>query len=296
MNILVTGGHGLIGTNLVSKLKEMNHNVITVDLNHNADYVLDISSDDLLQIEDPIDIIYHLAAQPYGRGSEIDPQLDLNYNIRGTLQICYLAAHKQVKHIVYTSTMAVYGNNDNAIESDLLDPLSNYAVSKLSGEYYIKKFAQQHNFSYSILRLWNTYGPGQDLSNEYKGVVSAFANQVIKGNMINVTGSLDRYRDIIYVDDVVNALLLMLTNNNSDTFNVSTGIKTTIRELIYSLIQANDKTIEEYQINDIGSHPGDQFGCIGNSDKLKKIGWFPKTSLQTGIRKFLNYIKEQSEK
>ena len=60
MNILVTGAHGLIGTNLVSKLKEMNHNVITVDLNHNADYVLDISSDDLLQIEDPIDIIYHL--------------------------------------------------------------------------------------------------------------------------------------------------------------------------------------------------------------------------------------------
>ena len=187
-------------------------------------------------------------------------------------------------------------NNDNAIESDLLDPLSNYAVSKLSGEYYIKKFAQQHNFSYSILRLWNTYGPGQDLSNEYKGVVSAFANQVIKGNMINVTGSLDRYRDIIYVDDVVDALLLMLTNNNSDIFNVSTGIKTTIRELIYSLIQANDKSIEEYQINDIGSHPGDQFGCIGNSDKLKKIGWFPKTSLQTGIRKFLNYIKEQNEK
>ena len=293
MNILVTGGHGLIGINLVSKLKKMNHNVITVDLNPAADYVLDISSDDLLQINESIDMIYHLAAQPYGRGSEENPILDLHYNIKGTLQICYLAAHKHVKHVVYTSTMAVYGNNDNATESDPLAPLSNYAVSKLSGEYYIKKFAQQHDFSYSILRLWNTYVPGQDLSNEYKGIVSAFANQVIKSNTINVTGSIDRYRDIIYVDDVVDALILMLTNNNSDTFNVSTGIKTTIEELIYSLIQANNKSVNDYQINDIGGHPGDQFGCIGNSDKLKKLGWFPKTSLNDGIRKFLNYIKQK---
>ena len=291
MNILVTGAYGLIGSNLVTKLKQLNHNVITVDLNLNADYVLDISSDDLLQINESIDIIYHLAAQPYGRGSEIDPYMDLDYNIKGTLRICYLAAQKQIKHFIYTSTMAVYGNNDNAIESDPLDPLSNYAVSKLSAEYYVKKFAQQYGFSYSILRLWNTYGPGQDLSNEYKGVVSAFANQIIKGNIINVTGSLDRYRDIIYVDDVVDALISMLLNDTSDTFNVSTGIKTTIKELIYSLIRANNKSIEEYQINDIGSHPGDQFGCIGNSNKLKKMGWIPKTSLDDGMRKFINYIK-----
>lgn len=296
MNILVTGANGLVGTNLVSKLKEMNHNVITVDLNLKADYVLDISSDDLLQIEEPIDIIYHLAAQPYGRGSEIDPLLDLEYNIKGTLRICYLAEYKQVKHVVYTSTMAVYGNNDNANELSELNPLSNYASSKLSAEYYIKKFSQQCGFNYSILRLWNTYGPGQDLTNEYKGVVSAFANQIIKNNIVNVTGSLQRYRDIIYVDDVIDALILMLTIEYSDTFNVSTGVKTTIEELIHSLIRANNKSIEEYQIIDIGGHPGDQFGCIGNSDKLKKLGWFPKTNLDTGIRKFLNYVKEYYEK
>ena len=296
MNILVTGGSGLIGTNLVRKLKYLNHNVITVDLNPLADYVLDISTDDLLQISEPIDVIYHLAAQPYGRGSEIDPLMDLNYNVRGTLCICYFAAHKKVKHIIYTSTMAVYGNNDNATELDTLNPLSNYAVSKLSAEYYVKKFAKQYRFSYSILRLWNTYGPGQDLSNEYKGVVSAFANQIIKSNTINVTGSLDRYRDIIYVDDVVDALILMLTHNNSDIFNVATGIKTTIKELIHSLIAAAGKSIEDYNIIDIGGHDGDQFGCIGNSDKLKKLGWSPKTNLDIGIYKFLTYIKEQYEK
>lgn len=291
MNILVTGGAGFIGSNLVAKLKELNHNVITVDLNDCADYVLDISTDDLMQIKEPIDIIYHLAAQPYGRGSEENPLMDLQYNINGTMQICYFAKQKHIKRIVYTSTMAVYGNNDNAQETDRLNPLSNYAVSKLSAEYYIKKFAQQCGFDYSILRLWNTYGPGQDLSNEYKGVVSAFANQVIKGNTINVTGSIDRYRDIIYVDDVVDALILMLTFEYSDTFNVSTGIKTTIKELIHSLIQANNKSIEEYQINDIGGHLGDQFGCIGNNEKLKKLGWQPNTMLHEGICKFLTYIK-----
>jgi UDP-glucose 4-epimerase len=296
MNILVTGGCGLIGSNLVTALKKLDHNVITVDINESADYVLDISMDDLLQIEEPIDVIYHLAAQPYGRGSEIDPSMDLEFNIRGTMRICYLAEYKQVKHIVYTSTMAVYGNNDNASEIDKLDPLSNYAVSKLSAEYYLKKFAQQYNFTYSILRLWNTYGPGQDLSNEYKGVVSAFANQVINSNTINVTGSLDRYRDIIYVDDVVNALLLMLSVNYSDTFNVSTGIKTTIKELIHALIKANGNELIDYDIVDIGGHPGDQFGCIGNSDKLKNLGWNPETTLEIGINKFLTYIKEQNAK
>ena len=88
----------------------------------------------------------------------------------------------------------------------------------------------------------------------------------------------------------------MLSSKKSDTFNVSTGIKTTIEELIYALIRANNKSIEDYQINDIGGHLGDQFGCIGNSDKLKQKGWFPKTNLDIGIRKFLTYIKEYYEK
>lgn len=293
MNILVTGGCGLIGSNLVSKLRSLGHNVITVDLKENADYILDISTEDLLRIKDDIDIIFHLAAQPYGRGSEINPVQDLDYNIKGTMNVCYLAKQKRVSKLIYTSTMAVYGNNKFASESSDLNPLSNYAVSKLAAEYYIKKFSNEAEFNYTIYRLWNTYGPGQDLSNQYKGIVNAFATQILKSKDIEVTGSLDRFRDIIYVDDVVDALIRSMEFTESDIYNVSTGTGITIRELINSIIIASDADPNEFTIRDIGGHAGDQHGCIGNNYKLKThCGWIPKTSLQEGLIKFIKYIKE----
>jgi UDP-glucose 4-epimerase len=291
MNVLVTGGLGLIGSNLVKKLKSENHNVITLDLKPEADYVLDISKDDLSQIKEDIDIIYHLAAQPFGRGSEEDPFKDLDFNTKGTLNVCYLAKSKNVSQVIYTSTMAVYGDNEYAWEDSDLDPLSNYAVSKLYGEFCIKKFAKDVGFKYTIFRVWNTYGPGQDISNPFKGVVSAFATQAVKGNKINVTGSLNRFRDIIYVDDVVNALKMSLTFENSNTFNLSTGVKTTIKELIDTIIKVLGKNKEDFIIENVGGHLGDQQGCVGNNKKLIKKGWEIKYDLETGINKFIEYIK-----
>ena len=294
MNILVTGGCGLIGSNLVPVLRKTGHKVIVVDLKEPADYVLDISKDSLDIIAEDIDVIYHLAAQPFGKGSEIDPFLDLDYNIKGTLNVCYLAKQKKVNRIIYTSTMAVYGNNDFASEDSPLSPLSNYAVSKLCGEFYIKKFANEVGFSYIILRLWNTYGPGQDITNEYKGVVSAFANQVLRSNHIKVTGSLDRYRDIVYVVDAVKALTLSIDFVVSDIYNVSTGKKTTIRELIETIIKADGKQAQDFIVEDVGGHAGDQHGCVGDNTKLVSRGWEPTVHLVEGITNFLTYIKNQS--
>jgi UDP-glucose 4-epimerase len=293
MNILVTGGLGFIGYNLVKKLKLKNHNVITLDLKPGADYVLDISKDDLSQIKEDIDIIYHLAAQPFGRGSEEDPFKDLDFNTKGTLNVCYLAKLKNVSQIIYTSTTAVYGNNEYASENSDLDPLSNYAVSKLYGEFCIKKFAKDVGFKYTIFRVWNTYGPGQDISNPFKGVVSAFCTQAIKGNKINVTGSLDRFRDVIYVDDVVSALELSLNFKNNDTFNLSTGIKITIKELINTIIKVLNKNEEDFIVENTGEHLGDQQGCVGNNKKLIEKGWKIKYNLETGLSKFIEYITQK---
>lgn len=292
MNILVTGGLGFIGSNLVSILKILGYNVITLDLKDGADYQLDISKDDLTQIKENIDVIYHLAAQPFGKGSELDPILDVDYNVKGTLNICYLAKYKNIKHLIYTSTMAVYGDNEFASENDILDPLSNYAVSKLSGEFYVKKFSKETNFKYTILRLWNTYGPGQDISNEYKGIVSAFTTQILKGNYIKVTGSLDRFRDIIYIEDVIKALIHSLSLIYSDTYNVSTGKKTTIKELIENIILVCNKNINDFTIDNIGGHSGDQQGCVGNNIKLVNTGWQPEIKLEQGLKQFINYINK----
>jgi len=294
MNILVTGSSGFIGQNLVKKLLTLNHNVITIDLKGKIDntkhYQIDITDlDKLNSITDDIDIIYHLAAQSYGKGSIIDPNKDLNWNIQGTLNICRFAENKSVKKIIYSSSMAVYGNHEISYESDYPEPLSNYGVSKLAGEFYIKKL----NIPYTIYRLYNTYGPGQDLSNESKGVVSAFVTQVINGNNpIEVTGSLDRFRDIIFIDDVISALIIGLTTDtDNQIFNVSTNQKTSIKQLIDIIIEISNKT--NINIINIGNLEGDQHGNTGDNTKLKNLGWSPITSLNEGIRKFYNYCLDK---
>jgi UDP-glucose 4-epimerase len=298
MTILVTGGAGFIGRHLVERLLMENHKVIVADFpeKHFKDvtyYGLDLSKEDWSQISEEIDIIYHLAAQPYGRGSEELPFQDLSYNTEAFLKMCYFAKAKKVKKVIYTSTMAVYGNNELARESDQLQPLSNYAVSKLYGEFCLKKFAAQGYFEYSILRLWNTYGPGQDLQNKSKGIVSSLGQQVVNSNEVYVTGSLNRFRDIVYVVDVVNALLLCLQpQTNGEVYNISSGIRTTIKELIHTLITSSGKALDEVSIIEGPSHEGDQHGCVGDSSKIQKIGWLPTTSLEKGLITFLKYLKE----
>lgn len=298
MNILVTGGSGFIGKHLIRKLTDLGHEVINLDRTK-GDNLVDYSV--LSNITLPIDVIYHLAAQPYGRGGEIDPYNDLDINTKATLNVYRFAEKHKIKKVIYTSTMAVYGNNFNAKETDELNPLSNYGVSKLFGEFSLKKHTKNTSTQYTIFRLWNTYGPGQDLNKEYKGLMQAMCRQCVYEDTIKVTGSLDRYRDHIYVDDVIDALILGLNPiTDNDTFNISSGVKVTIEDLINTIIQVlNSSSLgksigdkKEYKIQNIGSHKGDQFGSVGNSQKLQSLGWVPKTPLHTGIKNFIKYIIE----
>ena len=290
-NILVTGGDGFIGKHLVKKLQDSGYTVFNLDIRSGHDLT---KYETFETISTPIDVIYHLAAQPYGRGSEDDPYLDLELNTKISLNVNLFAARNNVKKVIYTSTMAVYGNNTYCKEEDSPKPLSNYGVSKLFGEYSLKKFHYNTNIDYTIYRVWNTYGPGQDLTNGSKGLVQAMCNQACNTTNIKVTGSLDRYRDLIYIDDVIDALLLGLNNiTNNNTFNISTGIKLTIQQLIDSIIKILN-TDKNYTITNTGSHDGDQHGCVGSSLKLQNLGWTPKISLDTGLKKFIEYINEET--
>lgn len=290
-NILVTGGDGFIGKHLVLKLQNLGFEVINLDITSGYDLT---NYKTFETISTPIDVIYHLAAQPYGRGSEDDPYLDLELNTKISLNVNLFATRNNIKKVIYTSTMAIYGNNTYCKEDDTPNPLSNYAVSKLFAEYSLKKFHYNTDIKYTIFRVWNTYGPGQDLSNKSKGLVQAMCNQAVNFNNIKVTGSLDRFRDLIYIDDVVDALILALNPiTNNETYNLSTGVKITVKELIDTIIKVLDNN-QSYKIKNIGGHQGDQFGCVGNSDKLKLIGWQPKISLEQGLKNFIKYIKEHS--
>lgn len=299
MKILITGGAGFIGFSLAKKLKE-GHDVTLLDFSSRwkdchhefKTYSADISNyESLSNLDNDFDVVFHLAAQSSGYISLIKPEEDADWNAKGTLNICSFCRSTGVKKIAYTSSMAVYGEGDALTEDVPTNPISNYGVSKLAGELYIRVF-QQYGLNHTIFRLFNTYGPGQDLSNLRQGMASIYLAQAIAGNEIKVTGSLDRYRDCVYIDDVTSALetaLLEITDN--ETYNVGTGVPTTVSELINTILDVHDEPSEGFTIVNIGSHDGDQHGNYSNPMKLKSIGWEPLTALKDGIRTFYTTTK-----
>tara|TARA_R110000822_G_scaffold174181_4_gene313836 strand:+ start:257 stop:1153 length:897 start_codon:yes stop_codon:yes gene_type:complete len=293
MKILVTGAAGFIGNHLAYKLKDLGHTVFVNDLPSKSNslkefetYSFDLSEyKHFSKLPKDIDIIYHVAAQTSGYIGLINPELDVDWNIRSTLNICRFAKEVGVKKIIYTSSMAVYGEGDFFKETDPINPISHYGISKFCGELYLKQY-QQYGIDYTIFRLFNVYGYGQDMKNLNQGMVSIYLAQSLKDKTIKVKGSLERYRDFIYIDDVINALILGLQpDTNQEIFNVSSKIKTTVGKLLKLIFNAHDDP-QSFQTLNIGQYEGDQNGNTGDNQKLKQLGWLPTTNLKEGIRKF----------
>lgn len=301
MKILVTGAAGFIGFALAKSLIADNHDVTLLDFKNRwksrhkkyKKYSADISDySSLKDLEDNFDVVFHLAAQSSGYISLIRPEEDADWNAKGTLNICNFCRHNGVKKIVYTSSMAVYGEGDALTESVPPNPISNYGVTKLAGELYIKVF-EQYGINYTIFRLFNTYGPDQDLLNLRQGMASIYLAQSLTSKEINVTGSFDRYRDCVYIDDVVDALKMSLSKvTDNEVYNVGTGNPTTVKELIDIILEIHETSASDFKVTNVGSHDGDQHGNYSNPAKLKSIGWEPKVDLVEGIRRFYNATKE----
>ena len=297
MNILITGGAGFIGTQLADRLYEMGHEVFIIDLpnkftkyhleKYNC-YNVDIRNYiefEKIKSELSFDIIYHLAAQTSGRVSQEEPELDIDTNAKGTLNIIRFAKEKRIKKVIFTSSMASYGNYSGRISENIEQrPISNYGITKVCGELFVKSL-EQYGINYSIFRLFNVYGPGQDLKNMKQGMVSIYLAQLINNEEIKVTGSLERYRDFVYISDVIEALVLGLEDKtNNSTYNVGTGVKTTVETLIKTMLSIANKNL---RIVEVESHEGDQFGIISDNTKLEKIGWKCLVTLENGLENLI---------
>ena len=185
--------------------------------------------------------------------------------------------------------MAVYGKKVNYLnEKTECNPCSFYGVTKLIGEKMLLNLSD-HGIKILILRLFNVYGPGQDLKNLKQGMLSIYLDQLINSNKIEVTGSEDRYRDFVYIDDVLSALVIN-PKEKYEIFNVGTGKKSTVSEIIKILVFGLKKNMNEIKINYSKNDSFDVFGSVANITKIKNRGWRPKISLKIGVSKTLKSL------
>lgn len=304
--LIITGGLGFIGQKLIQEISK-NYEIFIIDKFKNKPNKIPknikVINCDLTNLKKlskvklkKIDCIIHLAGQSSGPRSYLIPELDLKLNLTSTVNIMNFANKNKIKKIVFTSTFTVYGDSKNEQLSELekCDPKSFYAISKYASEKYVIKLGEKYKIKWNILRLFNVYGPGQDLSRKDQGLVSIFLDLIRNNNKINVNGSLKRFRDLVYIDDVIQSLVLVIkdTRNPNQIYNVGSGTKTSIKNLISYLAEIFKKK-NLLKINISGSTPGDMLGCYANISKIKKdLGYKPRVKLNKGIKLFRDWAEK----
>ena len=252
MNILVTGGAGFIGSHLVDRLVADGHRVAVVDAlaagkraNVNADaalYEIDIRSPALaaaFEAAQP-EAVFHAAAHASVSESVRDPMHDAEVNVLGTLNVLQQCAAYGVRRVVFSSTGgALYGEPERlpADEEHPVRPLSPYGASKAAAEAYVQTLCALSGIRRVILRYGNVYGPRQDPYGE-AGVVAIFANAMLRGARPVIFGDGSHERDYVYVDDVVQANVLALAQNEDGVYNIGTGVGATVLQVFDALAEA----------------------------------------------------------
>jgi UDP-glucose 4-epimerase len=302
---IVTGAAGFIGAAVSQKLITQGHRVVTID-NLSTGYrenvpkgvefyqadCQDISIYQKLPCE-TYDAIFHIAGQSSGEVSFDDPSYDLRTNTESTLHLLKFALSVGCDRLIYASSMSVYGVKPDrpVAEDEVPIPASFYGVGKLASEHYLHIY-EQYGVRSTSLRLFNVYGPGQNLSNMRQGMVSIYLAQMLEKRHIHVKGSGSRYRDLVYIDDVVDAFLACLHHPESagQVINIGTGIRTSVEELIQKLIHTYSKSVTcEFK----GSTPGDLHGIYADTSRAKKLLNFqPKFSLAHGLTQMLKWATE----
>ncbi len=311
MRYLVTGGAGFIGSAVAKRLVELGHDVCVIDnmltgfaknVPAGAEFLqLDISrAEDLKRLPSGSwDGVMHLAAQSSGEISHERPTLDLFTNSLGTLLLLQWARDLGVERFVHASSMAVYGDVEVQPASEVhpCRPMSFYAITKYAGEGYVRSFSGK-GINTTILRLFNVYGPGQNLLNMKQGMISIYLAYLLRRERIIVKGSAERFRDFVYVDDVVDAWIKVLDAPVSfgKTYNVGMGRPTMVREVLAELVAAFGYSPGEYPIEFEGNTPGDQFGIFADTTTIRTdVGWNAQTDLKTGIQQMVRWARGSAE-
>ncbi len=310
MKFLITGGAGFIGSNLADALVANGDKVRIIDnfssgkrenIAHLEDKIEIIDGDirdywTVLQAVDGIDYVLHQAALPSVPRSVKNPLTSNEVNINGTLNMLEAAKNAGVKKFVMASSSSVYGESEELPKHEGLrpDPLSPYAVTKLTAEYYLKVYWQLYNFPTVALRYFNIFGPKQDPASEYAAVVPKFITSLMENEPPTVFGNGEQSRDFTYIDNCVNANIVAATNDkiSGDYFNVACGGQFTLNDLLDELREIIGT---DTQAKYVDTRPGDIKHSFASVDKLKAFGYNPTVSFKDGLIKTVAFFKDQAK-
>lgn len=304
MKVLVTGVGGFIGSHVANRFLGAGHAVVGADdfssgYRENVPPGVDLVEGDLAEpktiaaLPHDCQLILHLAGQSSGEISFDDPVSDLRKNTVSTLNLIRYGIACGAARLVYASSMSCYGTVPDVpvAESTTCLPLSCYGVGKLAAEGYLRVYARQ--LPYVALRMFNVYGPGQDLSNLRQGMVSIYLAQALATGRVQVKGSLDRFRDFIHIDDVVEAWWQAAFRPEAAgrAINVGTGRRTTVGELLEAMrphVPGMAWYVE-------GSTPGDQSGIYADARLIgEQLGMTRFVPLSEGLAGFVAWARTLS--
>ena len=293
MKVIVTGGCGFIGSNLVDKLVEMGYDVSVIDdesatahehfyYNPKVKYYKYSICDhtNTRPLYDGVDYVFHLAAESRIQPCVENPMMAVHTNTLGTTQVLQCSREAGVKRVMYSSTSSAYGlaNTPPLKENMVEDCLNPYSVSKVAGEKMCRMYTDLFGLETITFRYFNVYGPRQPLKGQYAPVIGLFLRQWHSGQPLTIVGDGGQSRDFTHVNDVVAANILCMTNGfPGEVYNVGTGVNLSVKELAHMISN---------EVQFIEARPGEARTSLANSDKLKSLGWNPSVKLE-------DYIKEQ---
>lgn len=305
--VLITGGAGFIGSNLVEDLLEKDYKITILD-NFSSGY-----RKNLKEFEDKISIIngdirdknlldklvdeticvFHLAAMVSVPESIENPAECYDINLTGSLNIIE-ACIKYNSKFIFASSAAVYGEDKTEIKTENIDtiPISPYGLSKLDIEKLCIIYNKESNLEFTCFRNFNVYGPKQDISSSYAAVIPKFITLSLKQNDLTIFGDGSQTRDFIYVKDVTSAYINALENNIIGIYNLGCSDIESVKSLAGNVIY---KTNSKSNIKFYESRKGDIKHSRASSEKFQKLSnWKPVVSLDKGIDKTISYYKNEN--
>lgn len=307
MKVLITGGAGFIGSNIVdSLLKDSRVSLVRVLDNFETGSFSNISPflqhtkfelvegdirnyDSCLSASKGFDIISHQAALGSVPRSVADPLTTNAINITGTLNVFNAARENKIKRVVYAASSSTYGDHPGLpkVEDQIGSPISPYGVTKLVNELYAKVFASLYNMEFIGLRYFNVYGPHQSPKGPYAAVIPLFIKAFMDDRQPEINGDGEHSRDFTFVDDVVQAnLLAMFTQNTqalNQVYNIAKGGRTTLNQLVEYLQQITGKNVSPFYRQERRGDIKHSFADISKAGSL--LNYHPVVSIKEGLEK-----------